>query len=210
MPGQIIASLPVPPMLLKCPQASGDIASGENFGPGDILVGVFHLPPGAHPASWRTRGIFPGGFSLLFQPQAAQGSGLQPASPPMAPHRRLRQKHHVYCPQPALQKETSRHDTATRKRASKAGGTPRSQCFPLGTGAALCPHHVPPSPAGCPLCPPCPQATGRGAAGAEGAKWDFFMGLGEYWKLDITRATMNPPPKYLPPPSTHTHTQRHQ
>lgn len=172
------------------------------------MVGVFHLPPGGHPASWRMGGIFPGGFSLLFRPQAAQGSGLQPASPPTAPHRRLRQKHHVYFPQPALQKETSRHDTATRKRASKAGGTPRSQCFPLGTGAALCPHHVPPSPAGWPLCPPCPRAAEGGGSWCRRCKVGLFYGVGGALEAGHHTSDHETPPK-IPPTPWHTHARTH-
>lgn len=135
---------------------------------------------------------------------------MQPASPPTAPHRRLRQKHHVYFPQPALQKETSRHDTATRKRASKAGGDTKITVFPTWhRGCAVSPPR-PPLPGGLAPLPPLSPSRSRGAAGAEGAKWDFFMGLGEHWKLDITRATMKPPPKYPPPPGTHTHARTHQ
>lgn len=167
------------------------------------MVGVFHLPPGGHPASWRTGGIFPGGFSLLFRPQAAHQSpqGTPREAPTETP--RLLSTASV-----TKGNVPTRHGHA--QASEQGGGDTKITVFPTWhRGCAVSPP-CPPLPSGLAPLPPLSPSRSRGAAGAEGAKWDFFMGLGEHWKLDITRATMKPPPKYPPTPGTHTHARTHQ
>lgn len=168
------------------------------------MVGVFHLPPGGHPASWRTGGIFPGGFSLLFRPQAAHQSPQ--GTPQEAP---------TETPCLLSTASVTKGNVPTRHGHAQAseqggGGHQDHSVSHLAQGLRCVPTASPPPRRAGPSALLVPEPQRGGAAGAEGAKWDFFMGLGEHWKLDITRATMKPPPKYPPPPGTHTHARTHQ
>lgn len=172
------------------------------------MVGVFHLPPGGHPASWRMGGIFPGGFSLLFRPQAAQGSGLQPVFPPHG----TPQEAPTETPRLLSTASITKGNVPTRHGHAQAseqggGGHQDHSVSHLAQGLRCVPTASPPPRRAGPSAPLVPEPQ-QGGSWCRRCKVGLFYGVGGALEAGHHTSDHETPPK-IPPTPWHTHTRTH-